>query len=207
MGPYVVQVSMLLGPISSLYGSLYMLSAIHWHLVSLLFCLDISLVRVSMSLYLTSVLYGSLCCKRFYVTWSCFHYVRFPLFSEFLYHLVSVPFCICHSVDRGYMSLGRTSVINCSLGCLSFYVTWSPFRYIWVLVLSEYLCHLVLLPFCVCLYVVLHPFCVGLYVVRVSMSLGLTSVMHGSLCCPSFYVTWSYFRSVWVSMLSYFRSV
>ena len=36
------------------------------------------------------------------------------------------------------------------------------------------------------------------------MSLGLTSIMYGSLCFPSFYVTWSHFRSVWVSMLSEF---
>jgi hypothetical protein len=36
------------------------------------------------------------------------------------------------------------------------------------------------------------------------MSLGLTSVLYGFLCCPSFYVTWSHFRSVWVSMLSEF---
>ena len=42
----------------------------------------------------------------------------------------------------------------------------------------------------------------GLYVVRVSMSLGLTSFLYGSLCCPSFHVTWSHFRSAWVSMLS-----
>jgi hypothetical protein len=75
--------------------------------------------------------------------------------------------------------------------------------------LSECLCHLVPLPFYM-----------GLHVVRVSMSLGITStlcrslccpnflsldltaVLYGSLCCPSFYVTWSHFRSVWVSMLS-----
>jgi hypothetical protein len=48
------------------------------------------------------------------------------------------------------------------------------------------------------------PSCMGLYVIRVSMSLGLTSIVHGSLCCPSSYIIWSHFRSVWVFMLSQF---
>ena len=34
-----------------------------------------------------------------------------------------------------------------------------------------------------------HPFCMVLHVIRVSMSFGLASVLYGSLCCPSFYVT------------------
>ena len=49
--------------------------------------------------------------------------------------------------------------------------------------LSEFLCLLVSLPVC------MH-----FYDVHVSMALGLTSVMYGSLCFPSFYVTWSHFR-------------
>jgi hypothetical protein len=73
------------------------------------------------------------------------------------------------------MSLGLTSVLYGFLCCPSFYVTWSHFRSIWVSMLSEFLCHLVSLPFYM-----------GFYVVRVSMSLGL------------------YFRSVGVSMLSEF---
>ena len=44
----------------------------------------------------------------------------------------------------------------------------------------------------------------GLYIFRVSISLCLTSVMHCSLCYPSFYLTWSHFRSVWVYMLPEF---
>ena len=36
------------------------------------------------------------------------------------------------------------------------------------------------------------------------MTLGLTSVLCGSLCCPNFYDTWFYFCSVWVSILSEF---
>ena len=49
-----------------------------------------------------------------------------------------------------------------------------------------------------------HPICMDLYVVRVSMLLGLASVLYGSLCCPSFYFTCSLYRSVWVSILSDF---
>ena len=80
-----------------------------------------------------------------------------------------------------------------------------------VSMLSEFLFHLLPLPFCMGLYSVrfsmsldVTSVCIGLYVVRVSMSLGLTAVLYGSLCCPSFYVTWSHFRSVLVSMLSEF---
>ena len=39
-----------------------------------------------------------------------------------------------------------------------------------------------------------------------SLSLGLTSVLCGSLCFLGFYVTWSHFRYIWVSMLSEFLS-
>ena len=75
------------------------------------------------------------------------------------------------------MSHGLTLAMYGSLCCPSFYVTLSHFLSVWVLVLPEFLCHLVSLP----LYIVLH-------VVRVSMSLGLTSVLYVSLCCQSFYV-------------------
>ena len=108
---------------------------------------------------------GLLCCPNFYVTW---------------YHFRSLVLCR-------------------SLCCPNFSVTWSHFRSVWVSMLSEFLCHLESLPFCADLYVVRFschlislPFCMGLYVVRVSMSLGLISVLFGSLCCPRFYVTWSH---------------
>ena len=109
------------------------------------------------------------------------------------------------------MSPGLTFVMYGSLCCPSFYVTWSRFHYIWVLcclilyvtwshyrsvcffMLAEFLCHLFSLSLCM-----------GLYVVRVSMALGLTFVMHGSLCCPSFYVTWSLFCSACVLVLPEF---
>ena len=91
------------------------------------------------------------------------------------------------------MSLGLASVLFGSLCCPSFYFTCSLYRFAWVSILSDFLCHLMS-----------PPVCIGLYVVRVSMSLGLTPVLYGSLCCPSFYVTWSHSRSVWVSMLSEF---
>ena len=45
----------------------------------------------------------------------------------------------------------------------------------------------------------------GSGVVRIAMSLGLTSVLCVYLCYLRFYVTWSHFRSVWVSMLSEFQ--
>ena len=77
--------------------------------------------------------------------------------------------------------------------------------------LFEFLCRLVSHPCCMGLYAVrvsisldVTSVCIGLYVVRVSMSLGLTPVLYGSLCCPSFYVTWSHFRYVWFSMFSKF---
>ena len=115
-------------------------------------------VCVSMSLGFTFVLYGSLCYLSFYVIWS--HFVLYEsMLSEFICHLVSLPLC------TGFLC------------CLSFYVTWSHFRSVCVSMLSEFLCHLVSLP----LYIVHH-------VVRVSMSLGLTSVLYVSLCCQSFYV-------------------
>ena len=57
--------------------------------------------------------------------------------------------------------------------------------------LSEFLSHLISVPFCV-----------SVYVVRVSMLLGLASVLYGSLCGLSFYVTWTHFRSVCVLVLS-----
>ena len=86
-------------------------------------------------------------------------------------------------------SLSLTSVMYGSLCCLSFYVTCSHFRSIWVSMLSEFQCHLVSLPVCM-----------GLYVVRVCMSLSLTSVLYDSLFGHLFYVTQSHFRSVWFSI-------
>ena len=96
------------------------------------------------------------------------------LLSHFLCHLVSLPSCMGLFVVR-------------------FSVIWCHFRPVWVSMLSEFLCHLVS-----------HPSCASLFAVRVSMSLGLTSVLYGSLCCQSFYVIWSHFRPVWVSLLSDF---
>ena len=95
-------------------------------------------VRVSISLAPFTVLYGSLFCPIFYVT-------------------------CCH--------LG----LYWSLCCPSFYVTWSHSRSVWVSMLSEFLCHLISLPFCM-----------YFYVVRVSKSLGLTFVLYECLCCPRF---------------------
>jgi hypothetical protein len=155
-----------------------------FHLVSLPVCVDLYVVRLSMSLGLTSVLYVSLWCPSFYVTWSHFRFVWVSMLSEFLCHLVSLPF---------YMGL-----------CiLTFYVTWSHFRYAWVLVLSECLCHLFSLSLCM-----------GLYVIWVYMSLGLTFVMYGSLFVLSFYVSWSHFHYILVMCClsfsvtwSHFRSI
>jgi hypothetical protein len=106
-----------------------------------------------------------------------------------------ISFCIGLCVVRVFMTLAFTSVMYGFLYWPSFNVSWSHFRYVWLSILSEFLCHLVSLPFCV-----------GLYVVWFSMSRGLTSVLYVFLCCPSFYVTWSHFRSVWVFMLSEFLS-
>jgi hypothetical protein len=150
---------------------------------------------------------------------------------EFLCLIVSRSFCMAHcvvsvamSLDLVFikywscvvcvsMSLGITSDRYVSLYCPSFYATLSHFCYekgiyvllvamwlrsVWVLVLPEFPCHLVW-----------HPFCMYLYFLQVSMSLGLTSVLYGSLCCLSFHVTWSEFHYVWVLALLEFlcRSV
>jgi len=163
-----------------------------------------------MALDLTFVMYGSLCCPSFYVIdlasiiyWSCIAWIS--------------------------MSPGLASVMHRSLYCLSFYVAWSHFRDAYVLVLSEFLCHLVSVPLymgpCVFwvsmsldLTSIIYWTCIAwvsmsldltsiiywICIAWVSMSLGLTFVMYRSLCCLSFYVTWSHFRSVWVSMLSEF---
>jgi hypothetical protein len=115
-----------------------------YQLVSLPFCMGIYVFRVSMSLGLTSVLYGFLCCPSLYVIWSL------------------LSFCSGLYVVRLSMLLGLTSVLYVYLWCTSCYVTWCHFRSVWVSMLSEFLCHLVSLPFYM-----------GFYVVRVSMSLGL----------------------------------
>jgi len=91
------------------------------------------------------------------------------------------------------MSLGLTFFLHESLCYLSFYVTWSHFRYAWVLVLPKFLCRLVSLLWCIGSCVVW-----GFYI--------NSSRIHyiWVLCCLCFYVTWSHFRSVRVSMLSEF---
>ena len=139
-------------------------------------------------------------------TWSHFRSVWVSVFSVFLWHLVSLSLCMGLYVVRLSMLLDLTSVsawvsmfseFLCHFRSVlvsmfpSFYVTWSHFRYVWFSMLFGFLCHLVS-----------PSFCMGLYVVTVSMSLGLTSVMYGSLCCLNFYVTWSHFRYPWFSMLS-----
>ena len=201
---------MWLGLTSNLYGSLCcssfyvawsrirsvwvsMLCEFQYRLVSHPFCMGLYVVRVSMSLGLASVLYGSLCCPSFYFTWC---------------HLRSI---LVFNVIRVSMSLGLTSIMYGSLCFPSFYVTWSHFRSVWVSMLSEFLCHLVSLPLCMVLYVfqvsmsfvlisvlwvsmfseflwhlISLPFCMGLYFVRFSMSLNFTSVLYVLLCCPSF---------------------
>ena len=155
-----------------------MLSEFLCHLFSLPFCMDLYFVRVSISLGLTPVLYGSLCCSSFYLTWSRIRSVWISMLFEFLFHLLPLPFCISLYSVRFSMSLDVTSGLYWSLCWPSFYVTWSHSRSVWVSMLSEFLCHLVSLPLCmVC------------YVFQVSMSLNLTAVLYGSLFCLIFYVT------------------
>ena len=139
------------------------------------------------------------------------HSVWISMLFEFLCRLVSHPFCLGLYVVRVSISLALFTVLHGSLFCPIFYVTWCHLRSVLVFMLSEFLCHLVSLPFCMGLYVVRVsmslvslPLCMVLYVFQVSMSLNLTAVLYGSLCCPGFYVTWSLFRYVWVSILSDF---
>jgi hypothetical protein len=228
MDLYVVRVSISLGLASVLYGSLCcssfyftcslyrfvwvsILSDFLCHLMSPTVCIGLYVVRVSMSLGLTHVLYGSLCCPSFYVTWFHSRSVWISILFEFLCHLVSLPFCMDLYVVRVSISLGLASVLYGSLCCSSFYFTCSLYRFVWVSILSDFLCHLTsptsvlvfMLSEFLC-HLVSLPFCMGLYVVRVSMSLVLTPVLYGFLCCPSFYVTWSHFRYVWFFMFSKF---
>jgi hypothetical protein len=180
-------------------------------LVSHPFCLGLYVVRVSISLALFTVLHGSLFCPIFYVTWCHLRSVLVFMLSEFLCHLVSLPFCMGLYVVRVSMSLGLTPVLYGSLCCPSFYVTWSHSRSVWVSMLSEFLCHLVSLRYVwfsmfsrfLC-HLISLPFCMGLYFFRFSMSLNFTSILYILLCCPSFQVTCSHFRFVWFSMLSEF---
>ena len=149
-----------------------------------------------------------LCCLCFDVTWYHFRSVCISILSEFLCHFISLllwkghlcsPSCYVTSFCMGpciawvSMSLGLTSVLYVSLFSPSFYVTWSHFRSVWVSMLSEFPCHLVWIPLCM-----------GPCIAWVSMSLGVTFVKYGSLCCLSFYVTWSHLGSVSVSMFSEF---
>ena len=90
-----------------------------------------------MSLVLTSVLYGFLCCPSFNVTWSHFRYAWVSMLSEFACHLVSLPFCMILYLVIFSMSLSLTSVLYGSL------------------FLSAFLCHLVSLSVCMGLYIVL----------------------------------------------------
>jgi len=145
-----------------------------------------------MSPGLTFVMHRSICCLRFYLTWSRFHFKL-------------VLCCLSFYVTWSHFRSVWFSMLS------EFYVTWPHFRYVWFSMLSEFLCHLVPFPLYmgfvlsdfVC-HLVSLPFCMFLYVGRVFMSLVLTFVMYGSLCCPSFYGTWSHFRYAWVSMLSKF---
>ena len=113
------------------------------------------------------------------------------MLSQFLCHLVPLPLCMGLCVVRLSMSLGLPSVMYGSLCCPIVYVAWSHLRYVWFSMLLQFLCHLVPLPLSTVLYVVTVP-----------MSLGPTSVLYGSLCCPIVYVTWSHFRYVWFSIFS-----
>ena len=83
-------------------------------------CIGLYVVRVSMSLGLTPVLYGSLCCPSFYVTWSHFRYAWFAMFSKFLCHLISLPFCMDLYFAWFSMSLNFNSVLYVLLCCSSF---------------------------------------------------------------------------------------
>jgi len=163
------------------------------HLVSLPFCMYLYIVRVPISLCLTFTMKGSLCSPSFYVTWSHFRSIWVLVLPEFLCHLVSNPFCMYLYFVWVSMSLGLTFFLHESLCYLSFYVTWSHFRYAWVLVLPKFLCRLVSLSWCIGSCVVW-----GFYI--------NSSRIHyiWVLCCLCFYVTWSHFRSVRVSMLSEF---
>ena len=74
------------------------------------------------------------------------------------------------------MSRGLTSVLYGCICCPIFYVAWSHFRSVWVSMLSDFLCHLVSLPFSISLCcssifcrLVSLPFSIDLYVVRVSI--------------------------------------
>ena len=75
----------------------------------------------------------------FYVTWSHFRYVWFSVFSKFLCHLISLPFCMGLYFVRFSMSLNFTSILYILLCCPSFQVTCSHFRFVWFSMLSEFL--------------------------------------------------------------------
>ena len=117
-------------------------------------------------------------------TWSHFRSVWVSMLPEFLCHLVSLPLSMVLYVVTGSMSLGLTSVLYGSICFASIYVTWSHLCYIWVSMLSEFLCYLdslssvwiSMLSEFLC-HLVSLPFYMGLYVVRVSMSLGFTFSM------------------------------
>jgi len=157
------------------------------HLVSLPLCMYLYVVRVSISLGLTFAMKGSLCSPNFYVTWSHFRSIWVLVLPEFLCHFVSHPFCTYLYFVRVSMSLGITFFLYESLCYLSFYVTWSHFRYAWVLVFSEFLYQLVSVPLYMSLvlsaflcHLVSLSFCTSLYVIGVSMSPGLASIIYGS---------------------------
>jgi hypothetical protein len=133
-----------------------------------------------------------ICFPSFYFTRSHFLFVLIYMLSDFLCHLVSLPFCMCLYGVLVSMSLCHLVSLPFYMGFYVVRVSMSLglyFRSVGVYMLSNFLCYLVSLPCCMYIYGVL-----------VSMSLGLTSVLYGFLCCPSFYVTWSHFRSIWVSV-------
>jgi hypothetical protein len=113
-----------------------MLSELLCRLVSHPFCMGLYIVRHTISLGLTSVLYGSLCCQSPYVAWSRIRSVWVSILSDILFHLVSLQFCMSPYVVRVSMSLGLNSILY------------------WVSMLFDFLFHLVSLQFCTDLYVV-----------------------------------------------------
>ena len=122
-------------------------------MLSLEVCMGLYAVRVSMSVCQTSDLCGSLCCPRPYAGWSHFSSVRVSIFSDFLCHLVSPPFCMNLCVFRVSMSHGLTFILYGYLCYPIFYFTWPHFRSSWVSILSEFLYRLLSFPFCMYLYV------------------------------------------------------
>ena len=119
---------------------------------------------------------------------------------------VCATFVLYHCVLK--ILLGLISLCM-GLCCPSVYITWSHFRSVWDSMMSELICELVFVLSDFLCQLVSFPSCMGLCVVLVSMSVGFTSVLYGSLlseclwyvvslpfymgiyAVSSFYVTWS----------------